>query len=87
MLWDPTTDEEIAQNVRSLVATAQGSQPLARSLGMPLELLDGPEPVAAARIAAALNIQIRTHEPRATVASVTVTRDGDGQLRPTVRLK
>lgn len=86
MDWAPTTDEEIAQNVRSLVATAQGSQPMARTLGMPIDLLDGPMTVAQARIATALNTQIRTHEPRATVASITVTGDADGGLAPTVRL-
>lgn len=87
MIWDPTAEQEIAQNVRSLVATAHGTQPMSRSLGVPVELLDGPEQLAAARVAAALNAQIRTHEPRAAVASVTVARDGDGQLTPTVRLR
>lgn len=87
MLWDPTTEEEVAQNVRSLATLAHGSQPLARTLGVPLELLDGPVQVAQARIAGALQQQIRAHEPRATVASITVSSDGDGRLRPTVRLR
>ena len=87
MIWDPTTEEEIAQNVRSLVATAQGSQPLARALGMPLATLDGPVEVAQARIAAVLQQQIRTHEPRARVDRIAVDGDLDGHLRPTVRLR
>jgi len=86
MLWDPTTEEEVLQNVQSLIVTAQGSQPMARELGMPIELLDGPLPVAQARIAQALDVQIRAYEPRATVAEITVTSDADGHLTPLVRL-
>ena len=87
MIWDPTTDEEIAQNVRSLVLTAQGSQPLARALGVPLETLDGPVQVAQAKIAAALQQQIKKYEPRARVDRISVDGDLDGHLRPTVRLR
>jgi len=87
VLWNPTTEEEITQNVRSLVATAQGSQPLARALGVPLETLDAPVEVAQARIAAALQEQIRKHEPRARVDRIAVDGDLDGHLRPTVRLR
>lgn len=86
MIWDPTTEEEVLQNVQSLAVLAQGSQPLARELGMPIELLDAPLPVAQARIAAALNAQIRDYEPRAAVAAVTVAADAEGHLVPTVRL-
>ena len=87
MLWDPTTDEEVAQNVRSLVATAQGTQPMARALGMPLSAVDGPLQIAQARLASALQTQIRTHEPRAEVARILVESDGEDQLVPTVRLR
>jgi len=86
MIWDPTADEETLQNVQSLAATAQGSQPMARELGMPIELLDGPLPIAEARVAAALNTQIGLYVPNATVASITVDADADGHLTPTVRL-
>jgi len=87
MLWDPTPDEEVAQNVRSLVATAQGSQPMARTLGMPIAAVDAPVQAAQARLAAGLQRQIRTHEPRAEVARILVEHDGEGRLVPTVRLR
>jgi len=87
MNWDPTTEEEIAQNVRSLVLTAQGAQLMARALGVSLTTLDGPVEVAQARIAAALQEQIRKHEPRARVDRIAVDGDLDGHLRPTVRLR
>jgi len=87
MDWDPTTEEEVAQNVRSLVATAQGSQPMARSLGMPIEAVDAQVQAAKARVAAALQRQILTHERRAEVARILVEHDGEGRLVPTVRLR
>lgn len=87
MLWSPTVDEEILQNVQNLILTAQGTQPLARAFGMPTTAVDAPEPVVLALIAAELNEQIVAYEPRAAVAEITVARDGTGQLRPTVRLQ
>lgn len=87
MLWDPTPAEEVLQNVQSLEVLAQGTQPMARVLGMPLSVLDGPEQVAQARIAAALNTQIAAYEPRAKVSKITVARTAEGRLRATVRLR
>lgn len=86
MDWDPTIEQEITQNVRSLVATARGGQPFARAMGL-LDLHDRPIPVAEARLSAALAEQIRTYEPRAEVASISVTATADGALSPTVRLR
>jgi len=86
MNWAPTAAEEVAQNVRSIVATARGSQPMFRALGL-LELHDRPVQVASAKLAAALSVQIRTYEPRAEVASISVANGIDGQLAPTVRLR
>jgi phage baseplate assembly protein W len=88
MIWDPTLAEEVLQNVQSLIATAQGTQPLARALGLPAAAcVDAPLPAVQARLASALNAQIKLYEPRAVVSRITVASDGDGRLRPTVRLK
>jgi phage baseplate assembly protein W len=86
MNWDPTAEEEIAQNVRSIVATGLGTQPLARAVGLE-NLTDRPVQVASAKLAAALAAQIKAYEPRAEVASISVTATVDGALSPTVRLK
>lgn len=86
MIWDPTTDEEIVQNVRSIVAMPRGGQPLFRALGL-LDLHDRPLPSAEARLASALSAQIKLYEPRAEVAQITVTATADGLLSPTVRLR
>jgi len=87
MNWAPTTDEGIVQNVQSLIATAQGTQPMARALGMPTAALDAPVAVAQARIASALNGQIRLYETRATVGSISVEVDADGAVGAKVVLK
>ena len=86
MTWDPTTDEEVRQNVASIVATARGHQPLFRALGL-ADLHDRPLPAAEARLASALAAQIKLYEPRAEVARITVTATADGLLSPTVRLR
>jgi len=86
MNWDPTTEEEVLQNVRSIVATPRASQPMFRALGL-LDLHDRPVQVASAKLSSALAAQIKSYEPRAEVASISVTATADGALTPTVRLK
>ena len=49
----PTQAEEVVQNVRTLLATAPGTVPLARALGVPQDMVDLPQSAAAARLQAA----------------------------------
>lgn len=87
MNWNPTTAQEVAQNVRSLLATPQGSQPMARALGCPVSAVDAPVQSSQARIAAALNDQIRLYEPRASVSRISVTVSADGAVAAEVVLR
>lgn len=87
MIWSPTTEEEIAQNVRSLASLAQGEQPLARGMGLALSAVDSPMPAAEALLISDLVAQIEEHEPRAEVARVIVSQAGDGALKAEVRLR
>jgi len=86
VIWDPTADEEILQNVQSLIATAQRSQPMARALGLPPGAVDKPLAVVEAEVARDLSAQIKLYEPRVTKFKISVAYDGDGGLTPTVRL-
>ena len=87
MNWNPTEEEEILQNVASIIAMPRGNQSLFRALGIQ-GLLDYPANVGKAKVAAAVATQIKTYEPRADVASITVTGSADGSaLVPTVRLR
>ena len=88
MDWAPaTTEAEITQCVRSLLATPQGMQPMARALGCPTSALDAPTPASRARIASNLAAQLRLYESRAAVARITVTADADGAVEAQVVLR
>ena len=86
MNWAPTAAEEVAQNVRSIVATPRGSQPMFRALGV-ADLVDRPVAVIQARQAAAVAAQVKLYEPRAVVSKVIASIGLDGQVQTTVRLK
>ena len=84
--WAPRPEEELAQNVRTLLATEPGSVPLARGLGTPQDVIDTPSSAAAARLQAAVYQAVRTYEPRVGVQRVTLTADADGRLRAAVEI-
>ncbi len=83
-----TETEEILQNVRTILATREGSVPLDRDLGLTWEHIDKPYPVARSLMTAAVIEAIEAYEPRATVESVEFDGDAedamDGLLRPRV---
>ncbi len=86
MNWDPTDEEEVLQNVQNLCVTVQGTQPMARALGIPASV-DRPLNAAQAAIRAALVEQVALHEPRAEISRIIVAGDESGRLIPTVCLK
>lgn len=78
--WDPTEEEEILQNVATLLETETGTVPLDRAQGTPQDLIDSPQSIAAALLQSTVIKAIRTYEPRAAVKSVRVTGTVDGTL-------
>lgn len=84
--WSPTSAEEVAQNVRTLLATAPGSVPLSRALGTPQDVIDLPESAVGARLQADVIRAVRTYEPRVAIKSVTLSADSDGKLIATALL-
>ncbi len=83
--WAPTVAEEVAQNVRTIVATETGSVPLARELGTPQDVVDQPQSAAGARLQASVVKAVRTYEPRALVTDVELEATVDGKLSVTVK--
>ena len=63
-------EEEIVQNVRTILATRVGTVPLDRSFGLSWEYLDKPLPVARALIQAEVIEAITRYEPRANIETV-----------------
>lgn len=84
--WNPSAGDEVAQRVRTLLRTAPGSVPLARTLGTPQDVVDSPQSVAGARLTAAVVRALRTWEPKVTVQRVTLATDQDGRLTAIVEI-
>ena len=83
-----TTEEEILQNVRTILATPVYSVPLDRAFGVNAELVDLPIPASQAKLASEIVQAIQKFEPRVEVTKVSFTGDAiDGRLQPTVRLR
>ncbi len=83
--------QELAQNIRTIVSTAQGSAVLNRGLGMNTSLLDGPmNTVQQARLTEQIVTAVQQYEPRVEVVRVDYEEDGQsGRMLPgiTFRLK
>jgi phage baseplate assembly protein W len=60
-------EEEVLQNVRTLITTLKYSVPLDRDLGIDAVFLDRPAPDAMARLRVQIAEEIRKYEPRANV--------------------
>lgn len=77
--------EEVAQNIRTIIATPLGAAPLARDIGLDHSAVDMPIPVAQSLIMSALVAAIAEQEPRAQVINVTFGSETDGKLQPIVQ--
>lgn len=86
--FDPATEAaEIAQNVRTIMATPLRSSPLYRAFGVSTEALDRPMPAAIQLLEAELIRAIELWEPRVRVTAISWAGSNlDGTLTPTVRL-
>jgi phage baseplate assembly protein W len=83
--WGADGDAELAQCVRTLIATAPGTVPLARALGTPQTALDAPMNVGRARLTSDVVAAFKRYEPRVKIDSVSVTGTVAGDLTPTLR--
>jgi hypothetical protein len=84
-----TVQAEVLQNVRTYLATRQGSVPLDRAFGWDWGIVDMPYQIARAQLAQRIVDGLATAEPRAVVLAVDVEDSGagDGRMKPTVRIK
>ena len=79
--------EEVAQNVRFILATRRGTVPLHRAFGVEVSALDSPMSAAPDLLTAGLISAIEQYEPRARVTGVTWSSDIiAGTLAPTVTI-
>lgn len=83
-----SVQEEVLQNVRTILATVAGTVPLDREFGVEDRIVDAPFQVAQARIQQEVIAKVRRYEPRAQIESVGTDGNGlDGRLIPTVRMR
>jgi phage baseplate assembly protein W len=86
-----TVAEEVAQNVRMIVATPKGSVPLDRDFGLDFNLIDQPMPRAKALMDAEIVRQVAKYEPRASVLSIRWEENEDeamdGRANPIVTIE
>lgn len=85
--WDPEDEvTEVIQNLRTLLATASGTVPLARELGTPQDIIDTPSSLAGQRLRATVVKAVKTYEPRITIAAVKLAATHEGKLTATVEV-
>ena len=84
----PTTlQEEVMQNVKTLLTTMKFTVPLDRNLGIIANALDEPTPVAMAKLSSDIIDAINQYEPRCRVTQIFFDGDIDGKLIPRVRIE
>ncbi|OKP67567.1 lysozyme [Paenibacillus sp. P3E] len=70
-----TVEQEVSQNIRTILTTPRGSAPLAREIGLDYTIIDEPISIAESRLIAEIITAITEQEPRALVAEVSFKDD------------
>ena len=82
-----TIEEEVIQNIKTLMSTMIYTVPLDRNLGIIANALDEPMPVAMAKLSSDIIDAISRYEPRAKVTQISFDGDIDGKLIPRLRIE
>jgi len=80
--------QEVMQNVKLIIMTRKGTQPLDRNFGISYDFVDSPMPRVRAMIEQEIFMALRRYEPRAVLKQVTW--DGDplsGSVKPNVSIQ
>ncbi len=78
------TVEEIDNQIALLIATHAGTVPLDRELGINMEFLDQPTPLAKSLFTAQVTAAVAKFIPSVRVKEITWTHDIDGNSTPKV---
>lgn len=82
-----TIEEEVIQNIKTLISTMIYTVPLDRNFGIIANALDEPMPVAMAKLSSDIVDAISRYEPRAKVTQISFDGDIDGRLIPRLRIE
>lgn len=88
-LGEPDTVESVLQAIKIILTTPKGTVPMYRDFGVNMDFLDMPIPGAEQRARMEIREAVEKWEPRATVRSITFSREGgqSGKLIPTVEVE
>lgn len=88
-LNESDTVKSVLQNIAIILRTRQGTVPLYRQFGLPMNFVDRPIPVARPMLYVEVKEAVEEFEPRAEVVDVTFEEDPavPGKLIPTVEVE
>lgn len=88
-LNESETVASVLQNIAIILQTRQGTVPMYREFGLPMNFLDKPIPVAKPMLYVEVKEAIEEFEPRAEVLDVAFEEDpsAPGRLIPTVEVE
>lgn len=80
--------QEVMQNVRTIITTPKGTQPLDRDFGISTDFVDRPIPRAQAMAEQEIFMALRKYEPRAILKLITWNADPiNGSIKPDVTVQ
>lgn len=80
--------EAVLQNIALILETPQGTIPMYRDFGLPIDALDLPMPAAKVRLSVAIKEAVEQFEPRAEIVSIRYDEAAaaSGRLVPIVEV-
>jgi len=80
--------QEVMQNVKTIITTPKGTQPLDRDFGISFDFVDRPIPKAQAMAEQSIFMALRKYEPRAILKQITWNADPlNGSIKPDVTVQ
>ena len=76
----------ILQNISNILRTRQGTVPMFREFGLPMNFMDKPMPAALPTLIIEVREAIEQYEPRAELLSVNFVSNDKGELFPEVEV-
>lgn len=87
-LNESDTIASVLQNISMILSTKQGTVPMYREFGLPMNFVDKPAPVARTLMVAEITEAIKRFEPRATVLDIAFKSDDiTGKVIPAVEVE
>jgi phage baseplate assembly protein W len=80
--------QEVMQNVKLIIMTRKGTQPLDRDFGISFDFLDSPMPRVQAKVEQEIFMALRKYEPRAVLKQIMWNSDPiSGSVKPNVSIQ